>query len=166
MRRRKRNLARRCRYLPFHASLDLYSRGQYQFTGGIFTGNALANLLLGLPTNALRLTGNTTRDFRTWTSSFYVQHEWQPFRRLSLNAGSAVRLSDAISRSSRSRVELQSGDRPDHEIARAGSTSPTATISVRDLDSPGSRWETLLYGLVMASFTTRSPSATACSCWA
>ncbi len=75
------------RYLPFHASLDLYSRGQYQFTGGIYTGNALANLLLGLPTNALRLTGNTTRDFRTWTSSFYVQHEWQPFRRLSLNAG-------------------------------------------------------------------------------
>ena len=75
------------RYLPFHASLDLYSRGQYQFTGGIYTGNALANLLLGLPTNALRLTGNTTRDFQTWTSSVYVQHEWQPMRRLSLNAG-------------------------------------------------------------------------------
>jgi hypothetical protein len=75
------------RYLPFHASLDLYSRGQFQFTGGIYTGNALANLLLGLPTNALRLTGNTTRDFRTWTSSFYLQHEWQPFRRLSVNAG-------------------------------------------------------------------------------
>src|SRR5207253_10012663 len=57
------------RYFPFHASLDLYSRGQYQFTGGIFSGNALANLLLGFPTNALRLTGNTTRSFRTWTSS-------------------------------------------------------------------------------------------------
>jgi hypothetical protein len=75
------------RYLPFHASLDLYSRGQYQFTGGIFTGNALANLLLGLPTNALRLTGNTTRDFRTWTTSAYVQHDWRPFRRLSVNGG-------------------------------------------------------------------------------
>jgi outer membrane receptor protein involved in Fe transport len=75
------------RYLPFHASLDLYSRGQYQFTGGIFTGNDLANLLLGLPTNALRLTGNTTRDFRTWTSSLYIQHEWQPRTNLSVNAG-------------------------------------------------------------------------------
>src|SRR5215831_18336295 len=75
------------RYLPFHASLDLYSHGQYQFTGGIYTNNDLANLLLGYPTNALRLTGDTTRDFRTWTSSFYVQHEWQPFRRLSVNAG-------------------------------------------------------------------------------
>jgi hypothetical protein len=75
------------RYLPFHASLDLYSRGQYQFTGGIFTGNALANLLLGLPTNALRLTGNTTRDFRTWTSSFYAQHERQLRPNLSVNVG-------------------------------------------------------------------------------
>ncbi|HSU87789.1 MAG TPA: carboxypeptidase-like regulatory domain-containing protein, partial [Terriglobia bacterium] len=72
------------RYFPFHASLDLYSRGQYQFTGGIFSGNALANLLLGFPTNALRLTGNTTRNFRTWTTSFYVQHDWRPLRRLSV----------------------------------------------------------------------------------
>jgi hypothetical protein len=75
------------RYLPFHASLDLYSRGQYQFTGGIFSGNALANLLLGLPTNALRLTGDTTRDFRTWTWSLYAQHEWRVRSNLSLNAG-------------------------------------------------------------------------------
>jgi hypothetical protein len=75
------------RYLPFHASLDLYSRGQYQFTGEIFSGNAIANLLLGFPTNALRLTGNTTREFRTWTGSFYVQHEWQPLPRVSVNAG-------------------------------------------------------------------------------
>ena len=75
------------RYFPFHASLDLYSRGQYQFTGGIFSGNALANLLLGFPTNALRLTGNTTRSFRTWTASFYVQHDWRPVQRLSVNLG-------------------------------------------------------------------------------
>src|SRR5262249_7816774 len=75
------------RYLPFHASLDLYGRGQYQFTGGIFSGNALANLLLGLPTNALRLTGDTTRDFRTWTLSLYAQHEWRVRSNLSMNAG-------------------------------------------------------------------------------
>ncbi len=75
------------RYLPFHASLDLFKRGQYQFTGGIFAQHPLANLLLGLPSNALRMTGNTTRNFSTWTSSFYVQREWQPLRRLSVNAG-------------------------------------------------------------------------------
>jgi outer membrane receptor protein involved in Fe transport len=75
------------RYFPFHAYLDLYNRGQYQFTGGIFSGNALANLLLGFPTNALRLTGNTTRSFRTWTTSFYVQHDWRALPRLSVNLG-------------------------------------------------------------------------------
>jgi hypothetical protein len=75
------------RYLPFNASLDLYGRGQYQFTGGIFSGNPLANLLLGLPTNALRLTGNTKRDFHTWTTSVYAQHERQLRPNLSLNAG-------------------------------------------------------------------------------
>jgi hypothetical protein len=75
------------RYFPFHASLDLYSRGQYQFTGGIFSGHPFANLLLGLPTNALRLTGNTTRNFRTWTSSAFVQHDWRLSSRILANAG-------------------------------------------------------------------------------
>ena len=27
------------------------------------------------------------RDFRTWTTSFYVQHEWRPLRNVSVNAG-------------------------------------------------------------------------------
>ena len=89
------------RYFPFHASLDLYSRGQYQFTGGIFSGNPFANLLLGLPTNALRLTGNTTRNFRTWTTSFYVQHDWRLFAHLA-NAGLRYDYQIAISRSTRS----------------------------------------------------------------
>jgi hypothetical protein len=75
------------RYFPFHASLDLYSRGQFQFTGGIFTGHDFANLLLGLPTNALRMTGNTTRNFRSWSTSFYAQHERQLLPKLSVNAG-------------------------------------------------------------------------------
>jgi hypothetical protein len=75
------------RYLPLHASLDLYSRGQFQFTGGVFSQNSLANLLLGFPTNALRMEGNTARNFRTWTNSFYVQQDWRPTQRLSLNMG-------------------------------------------------------------------------------
>jgi hypothetical protein len=75
------------RFLPFRASLDLYSRGQYQFTGGIFTQNDLANLLLGIPANALRLTGDTNRNFHTWTTSAYVQHDWRALPNLSLNAG-------------------------------------------------------------------------------
>ena len=75
------------RYFPFHASLDLYSRGQFQFTPGIFTNNAFANLLLGLPTNALRMEGNSARNFRTWTTSAYIQHEWRPVSQLRVDLG-------------------------------------------------------------------------------
>ena len=75
------------RYLPFDAFMDLQTRGQFQFTGGIFTEHPFANLLLGLPTNALRLEGDTSRNFRTWTSGAYVQHERQLLPRLSVNAG-------------------------------------------------------------------------------
>jgi hypothetical protein len=75
------------RYFPFEASLDLYSRGQFQFTGGIFTDNAFANLLLGLPTNALRIEGDTSRKFTTWTTSLYVQHDVRLLPNLVVNGG-------------------------------------------------------------------------------
>ncbi len=75
------------RYFPFHASLDLYSRGQFQFTGGIFSGHPFANLLLGVPSNALRIEGDTARNFRTWTGSFYIQHDQALLPRFSINAG-------------------------------------------------------------------------------
>ncbi len=75
------------RYFPFQASLDLYSRGQHQFTGGVLTGNALANLLLGLPANSLRIEGSTARRFTTWTSSVYVQHDMRLNATLLANLG-------------------------------------------------------------------------------
>src|SRR6185369_6041099 len=39
------------------------------------------------PTNALRLTGNTTRDFRTRTMSAYIQHDLRLLPRLLANTG-------------------------------------------------------------------------------
>lgn len=75
------------RYFPFHASLDLYGRGQFQFTGGMFSGHPFANLLLGVPSNALRIEGDSARNFRTWMGSFYIQHDHSLLPRLSVNAG-------------------------------------------------------------------------------
>jgi hypothetical protein len=74
------------RYFPFQGSLDLYSRGQFQFTNGL-SGHPFANLLLGYPANALRLDGNTSRNFSSTTSSLFIEHTWQPFRRLSVSTG-------------------------------------------------------------------------------
>lgn len=74
------------RHFPFHASLDLYTRGQFQFTNGI-SGHPFANLLLGYPSNALRLEGDTSRSFTTSTFSAFVEHSWQVVPRLSMSAG-------------------------------------------------------------------------------
>ena len=74
------------RYFPFQGSLDLYSRGQFQFTNGL-SGHPFANLLLGYPANALRLEGDTSRNFSSTTSSLFIEHTWQPFRRLNVSTG-------------------------------------------------------------------------------
>jgi hypothetical protein len=74
------------RRFPFQASLDLYTRGQFQFTNGI-SGHPFANLLLGFPSNALRLEGDTSRRFSTATRSAFVEHSWQMMRRFTLTAG-------------------------------------------------------------------------------
>jgi hypothetical protein len=83
---RTTNVGVEFRYFPFHASIDMYSRGQYQFTNAL-SGNSIANLLLGYPSNTLRVQGDTTHDFRTWISSFYVQHYTRLLPQLSLSAG-------------------------------------------------------------------------------
>ena len=75
------------RHFDFDAFMDLYSRGQFQFNGASFSNNALANLLLGVPTNAIRLQGDTGRRFRTWMSGAYVHHEWRVRPTLQLTAG-------------------------------------------------------------------------------
>ena len=75
------------RYFSFDAFMDLLSRSQFQFTGKSFSNNALANLLLGLPANALRIEGDTGRKFGTWTSGVYVQHDWRVSPTLNLSAG-------------------------------------------------------------------------------
>ena len=75
------------RHFDFDAFMDLYSRGQFQFNGASYANNALANLLLGLPANALRLEGDTGRRFHTWMSGIYLQHEWRPRPTLQLTAG-------------------------------------------------------------------------------
>ena len=75
------------RHFSFDAFMDLFSRGQFQFTGGSFSNNALANLLLGVPANALRIEGDTNRKFRAWTTGLYAQHDWRITPSLLLSAG-------------------------------------------------------------------------------
>ena len=62
------------------------SLGLYRFGGG-FTGDAVADLLLGLPNRAQRRLGDTRNPIRHEAYGFYVQDDWKVMPNLTLNLG-------------------------------------------------------------------------------
>ena len=64
----------------------LFARGQVAFTGA-FTGDALGDLLLGLPTFSLIAANDNPQALRTTSWNAFVQHDWRPGPSLTLNAG-------------------------------------------------------------------------------
>jgi outer membrane receptor protein involved in Fe transport len=63
--------------------------GDYTFTGSTSqrTGNAAADFLLGLPAQFRRTTANTIQDGAGWLYAGYVQDDFRPWPRLTVNAG-------------------------------------------------------------------------------
>ena len=63
--------------------------GDYTFTGSPSgrTGNAAADFLLGLPAQFRRTTANTIQDGTGWLYAGYVQDDFRPWPRLTVNAG-------------------------------------------------------------------------------
>ena len=65
--------------------IDEFSRGFWSFLG--VTGNSIEDLLLGLPSVALQVSGNTFTDLRTTGYNLYAQDDVQVHSRFILNAG-------------------------------------------------------------------------------
>ena len=61
------------------------TRGNLRFQA-TFTGNAFADFLIGYP-NRAELTNVFVVDQQLWSSSFYVQDDWKPTDKLTLNLG-------------------------------------------------------------------------------
>lgn len=63
--------------------------GDFTFTGDVSsrTGNAAADFLLGLPAQFRRATANTPQDGTGWLYAGYVQDEFRPSARVTLNVG-------------------------------------------------------------------------------
>lgn len=72
-----------------------YVRGQYTYTGAFTgdpnapgtTGDPLADFLLGFPQITTRNVGSTQAYLRQNIYAVYIQHEWRPTSRLTLNLG-------------------------------------------------------------------------------
>lgn len=66
--------------------LNLFARGEYQFLGA-FTGDPLQDLLLGLPTYAIGVSGDPYASMRTLAQNYFVQNDIRLHPRLTLNLG-------------------------------------------------------------------------------
>jgi hypothetical protein len=63
-----------------------FGRGAFSFDG-TFTGNAVADLLLGMPRQADRNLGEPFHNARTFASGYYIQDDWKITPRLTINLG-------------------------------------------------------------------------------
>ncbi len=74
------------RYEPIYSYED-WSATSIGFTG-VYTGDAVADLLMGVPNNTRTSLGTgPTENLRTWYQAYYVQDNYKVNRRLTLNYG-------------------------------------------------------------------------------
>ena len=81
------NIGTEYRWQNIYNSVAQQRRGVYAFTDGIFTGSALGNFLLGLPTNTI--ISNPALNVQNVSNAFdfYAQDDWRITRKLTLNIG-------------------------------------------------------------------------------
>ncbi len=70
----------------FNSFFTSFGRGAFVFDG-TFTGNAVADLLLGMPRQADRNLGTPFHNSMTFSSGYYFQDDWKITPKLTLNLG-------------------------------------------------------------------------------
>lgn len=75
------------RWIRGNAFRHVLSRGQMGFTNFAYSQNALADLLLGLPTFTGGGTGDNDQNQRTWSTNLFVQDSWRVQRNVTLTLG-------------------------------------------------------------------------------
>ncbi len=70
----------------FNSFFTSFGRGSFRFDGR-FTGNSVADMLLGMPFRADRNLGEPFHNALTFSSGYYFQDDWKIHPRLTLNLG-------------------------------------------------------------------------------
>ena len=88
--------SRRVRYTDLESFGGSDDFGAFTFNAGTFSGNAFADLLLGLPSKSyIAQSGPDTR-LHAYQTGVYTQDEWHASKNLTVTAGSALAGSAAV----------------------------------------------------------------------
>jgi Carboxypeptidase regulatory-like domain/TonB dependent receptor-like, beta-barrel len=82
------------RWISQDAFRDVQSRGQINFSNAAYTQNALADLLLGLPTYTGGAVSDNPQALRTHATNLFLQDRWRPHRDLTLTLGLRYELNE------------------------------------------------------------------------
>lgn len=123
------------RFIAQDAFRDVLSRGQLIFTGQI-SGNPLADLLLGTPVTTVGARLDNPQHLRTESAAGFVQDNWQPHARVTVNAGVRYEfISPPVDRDDRANLyDVNTGTLVQVGTAgmpRAGSEADTSNIAPR-----------------------------------
>ena len=117
-------------HLNYNPSFPNNARGVYTFNGA-YTGNALADFLLGLPSQAQVGIGEGAENAHTNWAHFYVEDGWKITSRLKLDAGLRYEFNQNLyaRNNQTSNIDLNAPGGPVFVVAGNAASLPLATLS-------------------------------------